>query len=62
MMFSKTIVVYVKKHTKPKNKLCGQNAELLNAKAGVYTLLLSYEELTEEIFQFVLHRFSKCVL
>jgi hypothetical protein len=32
--FWKIITTYSKNHTKPANKICGQNTELLNSKEG----------------------------
>jgi hypothetical protein len=34
MLFGEIISVYAENHTKPKNTLCGQSAELLSVKAG----------------------------
>jgi hypothetical protein len=34
MLFGEIITVYFENHTKPINKFCGQNAELIIAKAG----------------------------
>jgi hypothetical protein len=33
-LFKEIIAVYSENHIKPTNRLCGQNAELLNVKAG----------------------------
>jgi hypothetical protein len=38
MLSKEVIALYFEDHTKPIDKLCGQNAELLNVKAGgIYT-------------------------
>jgi hypothetical protein len=34
MLFKEINTVYSENHTKPINTLCGENAELLNVKAG----------------------------
>jgi hypothetical protein len=34
MLFTEIIAVYSNNHTEPIDTLCGQNAELLNVKAG----------------------------
>jgi hypothetical protein len=39
-MLLKEIPVYSKNHTKPINTACGQNAELVNVKAGGSSCLL----------------------
>jgi hypothetical protein len=34
MLFTEIIAIYSENHTKPINTFCGQNAKLLNVKAG----------------------------
>jgi hypothetical protein len=44
MLFREIIAAYSENYTKPINKLCGQNAELMNVKVGgIYKLPLCFK-------------------
>jgi hypothetical protein len=43
MLFKKIITINCRNHVKPINKICGQNAELLNVKSGSTYLPLCFK-------------------